>query len=212
MMTRFLLRPVRDSEMETIYRWRNEPRVRQVMPYSREIDLEAHRQWWPLALADPSRRMLILEDRSRPVATVVFTEVCAGVSAKWGFYTAPHREISKAKALTAWITCEVAAIFYAFEFLRLEALDCHTLATNTAVLRSLDKAGFETIGEKFLAGGKPPFIERRLTRASFEEQPRCSLFARLDEITILPDTRDLAATTDPPPELQCDQHAEERAP
>jgi hypothetical protein len=181
--------------METIYRWRNEPRVRQVMPYSGEIDLEAHRRWWPLALADPSRRMLILEDRSRPVATVVFTGVRAGVSAKWGFYTAPHREISKAKALTAWITCQVAAIFYAFEFLRLDALDCDTLPTNTAVLRLLDKAGFETVGEESLAGGKPPFLAKSLTRASYEEQPGCSPFARLDEITILPDTRDLAAAT-----------------
>lgn len=200
-MTRFLLRPVRDSEMETIYRWRNEPRVRQVMPYSREIDLEAHRRWWPLALADPSRRMLILEDRSRPVATVVFTELRAGVSANWGFYTAPHREISKAKALTAWIACEVAAIFYAFEILRLDALDCDALPSNTAVLRSCDKAGFETIGEKSLAAGKPPFIEKRLTRAGYENQPRCSLFARLNEIAILPDTRDEAATTNAPPEL-----------
>jgi hypothetical protein len=165
------------------------------MPYSREIDFEAHRRWWPLALADPSRRMLILEDRSLPVATVVFTGLRAGVSAKWGFYTAPHCEISRARALTAWITCQIAAIFYAFEFLRLDTLDCDALPTNTAVLRSVDKAGFKTIGEKSLAAGKPPFIEKRLTRASYEEQPGCSLFARRDEITILPDTRDLAVAT-----------------
>jgi hypothetical protein len=63
------------------------------------------------------------------------------------------------------------------------------------VLRSLDKAGFEIIGEMSLAAGKSPFIEKRLTRASYENQPRRWQSARLDEITIFPDTRDGATAT-----------------
>jgi hypothetical protein len=120
--------------MAMIYRWRSEPRVRAVMPYSGEIDFEIHKQWWPKTIADPNRRMMILEDRGMPVAIVVFLEVRAGVSAKWGFYTAPRGEISKEVSLTAWIACELAAIVYAFEYLCLDALYCETLETNTAVL------------------------------------------------------------------------------
>jgi UDP-4-amino-4,6-dideoxy-N-acetyl-beta-L-altrosamine N-acetyltransferase len=187
-LSRFVLRPVCDSEVETIYRWRNEPRVRQVMPYSAEIDLEAHRLWWPLAMRDPARRMLILEDREIPVAVVVFLDVRQGISAKWGCYTAPRQEITKAKSLTAWVTCQVAAIAYAFDVLHLEILYCETLKTHTPVLRLSDRVGFETIDEK------PPFILKKLLRASYEgrQRPSSPLFKRLAELAIKPDPRDVS--------------------
>ena len=188
-MSESLLRPVRDAEMEMIYRWRNEPRVRKVMPYCQEIDFAAHREWWPKALADPRRRMLILEVGRAPVAAVVFMEVRPGVSAKWGFYTAPHHELRAAGLLTVWFTCQSAAIFYAFEILRVDVLVCDVLATNEAVLRWIDRAGFETIGEELLAGGNSPFIRSRLTRLIYETQFRSSRSGG-KAIAIVADERD----------------------
>jgi hypothetical protein len=191
---RFLLRPVRVSEMTMIYCWRNEPRVRAVMPYTGEIDFEVHKRWWPKAIADPSRRMLILEDTGMPVAIVVFLETLPGISAKWGFYTAPRREISQDKSLTAWITCELAAISYAFEYLRLETLYSETIQTNTAVLWLHDGIGFETTGKKLQLNEGPPFIEKLFTRACYQKRRTESVFARLNALAIEPHPQESSAS------------------
>src|ERR1700736_1929503 len=122
---RFRLRPAPVSEMTMLFRWRNNPRVREVMPFSGELQLEVHEQWWQSAMGDPGRRTMILEDRDTPVAVVVFLDLRSNsskqrVSAKWGFYTAPPSEIGKARSLRAWVACHIAALAYAFDVLRLE--------------------------------------------------------------------------------------------
>jgi hypothetical protein len=81
---RFVLRPVRSGELEMVYRGRNQPHVRAVMPFSGAIDFEAHRRWWPAAVSDPRRRMLILEDGGVPVAMVVFSDLVPGVFGPMG--------------------------------------------------------------------------------------------------------------------------------
>src|ERR1035438_4983569 len=111
---RYLLRPTHPAESDLIYHWRNEPRVRAVMPFAAEIDPAYHRQWWPKALADPARRMFILEDHGAPVATLIFLDVKPGISATWGFYTAPHDDISRSKAIEAWLLCDYAGLHYPF--------------------------------------------------------------------------------------------------
>ena len=186
----FLLRPVRESEVDMVYRWRNEPRVRAVMPYSDPIDLAAHRHWWPRALSDPGRRMLILEDENKPVATVVF------IKAEWGFYTAPRSEINAASARSAWIACQVAAIRYGFDYLGLDELYCSTIVTNAAVLRLSDRTGFQTIMPT-----KPGFIDKKLHRNSRPDSP----YPRL-RLAIEPDPRDLRSTAH-----GCSQRVGERA-
>ena len=69
-------------------------------------------------------------------------------------------------------------------------------STRARVVQAIEELKYHpNLHARNLAGGKPPFLAKSLTRASYEEQPGCSPFARLDEITILPDTRDLAAAT-----------------
>ena len=193
---RFRLRPVRDSEMMMVFHWRNDPRVRAVMPFSRELQVEAHRQWWASALADPERRMMILEDRHTPVAVIVFLDLrhCSprqGASAKWGFYTSPRSEIGKSRSLAAWVACQIAALAYAFDVLRLDTLYCETLQTHTPVLRLSGRVGFETVGRAYLARDKPPFVVQRLTRAAFQNvKQHCPLLTGLGDVEIQPDPRD----------------------
>ena len=110
---RFRLRPARHSEMMMLFRWRNNPLVRVVMPFSGELQLQVHQQWWEKAMRDPGRRTMILEDQATPVAVVVFLDLRSNaknqlVSAKWGFYTAPRSDIGKTRSLRASLTCRVA--------------------------------------------------------------------------------------------------------
>jgi RimJ/RimL family protein N-acetyltransferase len=195
-MTAFVLRPVRIDEVEMVYGWRNQPDVRAVMHYTKPLDFEAYQKWWPAALKDPTRRMLILDDTQeivpQPVAMVVFLEVQPRVSAKWGFFTAPRSEVSRFKSLRAWIACEAAAIEYAFDVLGVDALYCDLLDSHTAVLRLHDRAGFASIGWNVNSMDNTRFIEKRLTRSAYQQKRRDPLLARVKAVAIELDPRDRA--------------------
>ena len=184
-MTRYRLRPVQPSERSTIYEWRNEPAVRRVMSNPGIVDQEVHKDWWQTATADPGRRMLMLEDGGVPTALILFFELKPGVSAKWGFYTAPAID-SGAKAMAAWVTVEVVAIAYAFDHLRLQSLYCETLETNSAVLLLHERIGFEDTGQ-ILAG----FVSKVFTRESYELRRAGPLFGQLGDVAIETDLRDV---------------------
>jgi UDP-4-amino-4,6-dideoxy-N-acetyl-beta-L-altrosamine N-acetyltransferase len=183
-MSRYRLRPVHPFERAVIYEWRNHPRVRRVMPNTNIIDEEVHKDWWPGAMGDPARRMLMLDVGDVPTALIVFFEVKPGASAKWGFYAAPGRD-SVANALAMWMTAEVAAIAYAFDYLRLETLYCETLESNWGVLLLHDRIGFKDTGQ-ILAG----FVQKSFSRSGYKLCPEDPLFAQLSEVAIEADPRD----------------------
>ena len=182
---RYRLRPVLPSERALVYQWRNDPRVRRVMSNPRVIDQEVHKDWWPAAISDPSRRMLILDDEGTPAALLLFFDLKPGASAKWGFYMAPSQD-SPERSLATWLTVEVAAIAYAFDRLRLETLYCETLETNAAVLLLHGRIGFQDTGS--VVGG---FIEKSFTRSGYENVREGPLFAQLREVAMGADPRDV---------------------
>ena len=153
-MSRFRLRPVLPSERALVYEWRNDPAVRRVMSNPHVVDPEVHKDWWQTAIADPQRRMMILDDADVPAALIVFFDLKPGSSASWGFYAGASRK-SGADLLAMWVTVEVAAVAYAFEHLRLDELFCETLETNSAVLLLHDRTGFADSGQ-----GQAGFIRK----------------------------------------------------
>src|SRR5579872_2431120 len=158
------LRPARQSDCDLVFHWRDDPMVRAAMPRRAPIDRDYHRKWWPGALADPRRRMMILDEEAVPVAIIVFLDVVRGQSSSWGYYTAPHREITASRARAAWIGCEFLGIAYAFRHLRLKTLDCEVMESNEGVLRLHRRAGFETYGGKPSGDERPDFVLLRLKR------------------------------------------------
>jgi hypothetical protein len=173
--------------METVYRWRNQPHVRAVMPFSEEIEFAAHCLWWPRAIVDPQRRMLILEDHGDPAAIVVFTDLIAGVSARWGLYTA-------GRLRGAWIAADFSGMRYGFEVLGVDALYCDILHTHKAALRLREATGAERLTSRPLdhtAVGGPDFVEMRFTRAQYESGEWRHPFQRRHGLAIVPDPRDL---------------------
>ena len=190
-MSRYRLRPVLPSERAIVYEWRNDPRVRRVMGNPNIIDQEVHKDWWQTAISDPTRRMLMLNDGSVPTAVILFFELKPGDSAKWGFYAASSQD-SAANSLSAWITTEVAAIAYAFDYLRLESLYCETLESNSAVLLLHERIGFEDAGQT--SGG---FMVKRFTRSGYELRRQGPLFAQLSDVSMESDPRDVHVPVPP---------------
>lgn len=181
---RFLLRPVRTDEMEMVYRWRNQPHVRAVMPFSGAIDFEAHRRWWPEAVSDPRRRMLILEDGGVPVAIVVFSDLVPGVSARWGLYTA-------GRLRGAWIAADFAGMRYGFEVLRVATLYCDIIEAHSAALRLREGTGAERVAIRPLVAGGPKFAEWNFTRAQYDSGEWNHPFKQRCDLAMVPDPRDL---------------------
>lgn len=180
---RFLLRPTRHDEMEMVYRWRNQPHVRAVMPFSGEIDFAAHRRWWPEAMADPRRRMLILEDGGVPAAIVVFSDLVRGVSARWGLYTA-------GRLRGAWIAADFAGMRYGFEVLGVAVLYCDIIETHSAALRLREGTGAIRMAIRPLVADGTGFVEMKFTRAQYESGEWRHPFKQRQELAIVRDPRD----------------------
>ncbi len=187
-MSRFRLRPVLLSEQALVHTWRNHPAVRRVMPDTNPLDPQQHKDWWPTALADPNRRMMMLEDTGTPVALIVFLDLKPHESANWGFY-ATTSHTSRADLLAIWIAVELAAIQYAFDHLHLKDLFCETRETNKAVLLLHGRTGFVDAGP-----GQPGFIRKRLTPDRYNSLRQTTNSAPLVDVSFEPDPRDL-----PPP-------------
>src|SRR5581483_10443653 len=152
---------------------------------------EYHRRWWPQALNDPARRMLILEAEGVPVAIVIFMEITAA-SAKWGLYTAPEDEISRGRCLRAWIAADFAGMRYAFEILGVETLWCEILYTHSAALRLRERTGTVRTQLREVAG-RPPFVEMKFTRSQYEANDWQHPFDGGGEMEIAMDSREARA-------------------
>ena len=160
------------------------------MPNRAPIDWNYHRGWWPGALADPRRRMMILEENETPVAIVIFLEVERGGSSTWGYYTAPRSEITASRARAAWIACQFLGTNYAFRHLHLETLVCNVVQSNTGVLRLHERTGFKLVGSRLSGDERPPFATLQLERSCWDNGWARPFFDDFGAMTIVPDPRD----------------------
>lgn len=186
----YCLRPVRTDERDLIFHWRNEPAVRAVMPRRAPIDRDYHARWWPQALAEPRRRMMILDEGPTPVAIIVFLDLERGSSSSWGYYTAPHSDISRPCARAAWIACEFLGISYAFRHLHLETLVCEVMQSNVGVIRLHRLVGFEEVGVNPSGDERPSFSALRLKRERWNADWAGSFFSSTASLLVCPDPRD----------------------
>jgi UDP-4-amino-4,6-dideoxy-N-acetyl-beta-L-altrosamine N-acetyltransferase len=187
----YRLRPIDAAECELTMRWRDEPTVRAAMPRRDPVDPDYHRRWWPGALADPRRRMMMLEENRDPVAIIVFMDVEPGVSSRWGYYTAPHRQITATRARAAWIACECYGLAYAFHHLRLQTLHCEVLQSNEAVLRLHARAGFQFHGLRPSGDERRDFVQLMLARDDWRKDWAERFFGEDYALRIVPNLLDM---------------------
>ena len=78
------------TDVELIFQWRNDPRVRQVMFNTAPLDSDSHTAWFDRTHQDPLRHLLLVCRGNQPFGFVQFTvKLCRSV-AEWGFYVDPE--------------------------------------------------------------------------------------------------------------------------
>lgn len=131
------IRPVALSDLPTILEWRNHSNVRRFMFTQHDITLQEHTAWFERANQDNTRRLLIVEERQRPIGYVQFSQVRIGGVADWGFYTSPEAPKGTGRKLG------VAALNHAFGVLRLYKVRGQVIESNTASIAFHKALGFK---------------------------------------------------------------------
>lgn len=127
-------------DLPMILTWRNHPAVRSVMFSQHEISRSEHEAWFERASADPSRRLLVVEDGDGPFGFVQFDAVVENGVADWGFYARPDAPRGSGRRLGA------AALDHAFAALNLHKVCGQAIATNDASITLHRKLGFTEEG------------------------------------------------------------------
>ena len=84
------LRRADGGDKELVFSWRNDPSVRRNSFHTEEIPWEMHSSWYDRMLADPARRLFILEDAGVPVGQVRLDR--EGEEAEISYLIAPGKQ------------------------------------------------------------------------------------------------------------------------
>ena len=133
-----MLNPLKQSDLELIFHWRNALKVRQAMFTQHEISWDEHQAWFRRMQVDESKQwFLFLDHNNTPCAVVNFVSIePVQKTAFWGFYTDPDARPGTGMRMS------LEALNKAFFELGFRKLNAEVLASN---LRSLDmhkKVGF----------------------------------------------------------------------
>lgn len=139
-MNNFEMRPMLESDLELVLRWRNAPEIRNNMYTQHEISWDEHVNWFKCI--DPEdTKYFIFEIDNDPVGVINFSRLKRNKrQAEWGFYSGDLSRRGIGKAM------EVNALEYAFTKLGLEKLNCEVLSNNMPVVSFHRKFGFSVEG------------------------------------------------------------------
>lgn len=136
-----ILREIKDSELELMLSWRNQPAVRENMYNTHQISLAEHLSWWGNIKGSELHRYFMYEFQGKPLGIVGFIGIdCSNQNSSWAFYAAPDAPKGTGGRM------EVLALEYAFNELKLHKLCCEVLAFNTPVIKMHEKFGFKIEG------------------------------------------------------------------
>jgi len=129
------LRPVIDSDLESMFRWRNQEANRAVMFTTEKFSWSEHLEWWDRVAQDASRRILIYSHNDESCGVVNFFDIAfTEKSGHWGFYLDNEGLKDNGNLLSAWINLEMESVSYAQHQLGLVTLLCETLQSNKQVI------------------------------------------------------------------------------
>ncbi|MBT4147117.1 MAG: UDP-4-amino-4,6-dideoxy-N-acetyl-beta-L-altrosamine N-acetyltransferase [Gammaproteobacteria bacterium] len=128
------------EDLPMILAWRNHPDIRRFMFNQHVIEMDEHRNWFEKTLNDPTRRLLIVEDRNEPFGYVQFSNVVSGGVSDWGFYVRPDAPKGNGRKLG------ITALNYAFSILDLHKVCGQAIANNKASISFHLRLGFAEEG------------------------------------------------------------------
>ncbi|MEK4698580.1 UDP-4-amino-4,6-dideoxy-N-acetyl-beta-L-altrosamine N-acetyltransferase [Solibacillus sp. FSL R7-0668] len=127
---------------EIVYKWRNQPHIREVMYNSNLLDWKEHLQWFDSIPNDNSKIVKILYYNNKPygIANFKFTNLQSNIG-EWGFYIG-EKDAPKGmgKLLAYKMLC------YLFEELKIRKVCAEVLDYNQISLNFHGKVGFKQEG------------------------------------------------------------------
>lgn len=140
-MTKSILRSMTESDLSTVFTWRNHSNVRKYMYSTHKIKMQEHLDWYATESRNPAVNLLIYEQDKQPLGFVnIRLKRCSKV-AEWGFYLAPNRGGSGSGMELGRL-----AIDFAFKKLHLHKLCGQAIAFNTKSISFHKRLGFTQEG------------------------------------------------------------------
>lgn len=132
------LRPMTMDDATMVHKWRNLPRIADLMINNEPIAFETHRRWMDRILTADDCAYWVIEDDSEAVglANLVDISITDG-HCSWGFYIA-----AESARGPLGVAVEYAILEEVFARRNLHKLECQTLATNERVLALHQHMGF----------------------------------------------------------------------
>lgn len=128
------------TDVERVFQWRNDPRVRQFMFNTAPLDPDGHAAWFDNTDQDPLRHLLLVCQDSRPFGFVQFTVQSCRRVADWGFYVDPNGPKGQGALLGH------AALDYGFNALGLHRICGQVVAHNHKSVVLHERLGFTAEG------------------------------------------------------------------
>lgn len=137
-----LLRPMYDSDVDLVLKWRNSERIRSHMLTDHIITKEEHYKWYGSIKNNPRVCYHIFEYKGRPVGLVYFTNMdYKNLKTMWGFYLG-ETDVPRG--------CGTAMLYFAIEDIfdkrGFRKICSEVLLFNTKSIKVHKKLGFEEEG------------------------------------------------------------------
>jgi len=132
------LRPIEETDLSMVLRWRNSARIRENMYTDHEISMDEHRAWFDRLRKESEPLFLIFEFRGKPIGVVHVTQIDRHNNRSyWGFYIGdPEATRGSGTALGYF------GLNYIFEVLKIRKLCAEAFAFNSASLKFHKRLGF----------------------------------------------------------------------
>ena len=134
------VRDMLPTDIEHVYQWRNDPRVRQFMFNPAPLNPNDHAEWFDKTHRDPLRHVLLVCQGGRPFGFVQFTVKSSRTVADWGFYVDPKGPKGHGKILGR------AALDYGFNILGLHKICGQVIEKNRRSIKFHERFGFTAEG------------------------------------------------------------------
>ena len=134
------VRDMLPTDIELVYQWRNDPRVRQFMFNTAPLDPNSHADWFDKTHRDPLRHLLLVCQDGRPFGFAQFTVESNRSIADWGFYADPNGPKGQGKILGH------AALDYGFGIIGLHKICGQVIEKNPRSIQFHERLGFRAEG------------------------------------------------------------------
>ena len=134
------LRCMDTYDLETVFRWRNDLRVRRHMFNADLINMTDHAAWFKKSSQDPRRYLLLASRNDVPFGFAQFYLSYGATVADWGFYVDPNGP--KGQGFTLGKT----VLSYGFNKLQLYRVTGKVLNSNIRSIKFHERMGFTSEG------------------------------------------------------------------